>query len=165
MADSERLQELVAEVAAAYFSNSHVTPSDIPMVVQQIASSLAAVKASADGVQEDAVAETEQEAAPRRLTPAQVRKSITPEALISFEDGRSYKTLRRHLATHGLTPEQYREKWGLPADYPMVSANYSAARSAMAKSLGLGQKGRGAAPAPAGRRTGGGGGKGSRTPG
>ncbi len=69
-----------------------------------------------------------------------MRKSITPETLISFEDGRPYKTLKRHLAGRGLTPEQYRQKWGLPADYPMVSPNYSAARSQMAKSLGLGRK-------------------------
>lgn len=145
MADSERLQELVAEVAAAYFSNSHVTPAEIPTVVQQIASSLAAVKAAPEAPLEDGAIDADLPATPARMPAAKVRKSITAEALISFEDGRSYKTLRRHLATHGLTPEQYREKWGLPADYPMVSANYSATRSAMAKSLGLGQKGRGAA--------------------
>ncbi|MGA0599216.1 MucR family transcriptional regulator [Caulobacter sp. KR2-114] len=147
MADSERLQELVAEVAAAYFSNSHVTPAEIPTVVQQIASSLAAVKAVPEAGPEDGAVEAEAPAAAKRMPVGQVRKSITAEALVSFEDGRPYKTLRRHLATRGLTPEQYREKWGLPADYPMVSANYSAARSAMAKSLGLGQKGRGGAPA------------------
>ena len=66
---------------------------------------------------------------------------MTPDALISFEDNKPYKTLRRHLATHGLSPEQYREKWGLPRDYPMVAPNYSAARSQMAKQLGLGQRG------------------------
>mgnify|MGYP002381809989 CR=1 FL=1 len=114
------------------------------MVVRQIASSLAAVGESAEPPAPAPAGDADETPAPRRTTPAQVRKSITPEALISFEDGRSYKTLRRHLATHGLTPDEYREKWGLPADYPMVSANYSAARSAMAKSLGLGQKGRAA---------------------
>ena len=83
-----------------------------------------------------------------------MRKSITPDGLISFEDGKSYKTLKRHLSGHDLTPEQYREKWGLPRDYPMVAPNYSAARSQMAKSLGLGQMGKGrAAKAPVkGRR-------------
>jgi predicted transcriptional regulator len=80
---------------------------------------------------------------------SQVKKSITPDSLISFEDGKPYKTLRRHLATRGLTPEQYRDKWGLPADYPMVSPNYSAARSAMAKHSGLGQLRRGAINSPA----------------
>jgi predicted transcriptional regulator len=74
------------------------------------------------------------------LTPAQIRRSITPDALVSFEDGKSYKTLKRHLSTRGLSVEQYKAKWGLPADYPVVSPNYSAARSAMAKTLGLGQK-------------------------
>jgi predicted transcriptional regulator len=74
-----------------------------------------------------------------RLTSAQVRKSITPDALISFEDGRRYKALRRHLAKYGLTPQQYRSKWGLPGDYPMVSLNYSQARSKMAKAVGLGR--------------------------
>lgn len=135
MAADDNLRDLVAEVAAAYFSNSHVTPAEIPTVVQQIASSLAAVGASAPAPEDSAL----QPASPKKLTPAQIRKSITPDALISFEDGKPYKTLRRHLTTHGLTIEQYKEKWGLPKDYPTVSPNYSAARSAMAKSLGLGQ--------------------------
>ena len=129
------LRELVATVAAAYFSNSHVTPGDIPTVIGQIASSLASVS---DGAPEP---EPEPEPAKRKLTPAQIRKSITPAALISFEDGRPYKTLRRHLTVRGLSPEEYREKWSLPRDYPMVSADYSSSRSALAKSLGLGQKG------------------------
>src|SRR5207244_12106880 len=85
----------------------------------------------------DKSAEADEET--KKLTPGQVRKSITAEALISFEDGRGYKTLRRHLASRGLSPEQYREKWGLPASYPMVAPDYSAARSQMAKDLGLGQ--------------------------
>jgi predicted transcriptional regulator len=132
------LRVLVAEVAAAYFSNSHVSASDIPTVVAQIASSLAAV-----GADPSKEGETPQEPAssPGRPTPAQIRKSITQDALISFEDGRQYKTLRRHLSTKGLSPEQYRQKWSLPADYPMVAPAYSAMRSEMAKSLGLGQKG------------------------
>jgi len=132
--DDNRLRELVAQVAAAYFSQSHVSPSDIPNVVGQIAASLRAVGDSSPG---EAPADT---AAPSKVTPAQARKSITPDTLISFEDGRPYKTLKRHLAGRGLTPEQYRQKWGLAADYPMVSPNYSAARSQMAKSLGLGRK-------------------------
>lgn len=134
----DRLRELVAEVAAAYFTNSHVGPDQIPNVVKQIASSLIAVSGSGESEQPQQ-AEEPQKAA--RMTPGQVRKSITPEALISFEDGRPYKTLRRHLSGRGMTPEQYRDKHGLPNDYPMVSPNYSAMRSEMAKSLGLGQKG------------------------
>jgi predicted transcriptional regulator len=141
------LRDLVAEVAAAYFANSHVAIGEISTVIEHIARSLGGVGESAANT-----TAAEDVAAPeRRLTSAQVRKSVTPEALISFEDGRSYKTLRRHLATKGLTPEQYREKWGLPKDYPMVSANYSAARSQMAKALGLGAR-RQAAAAPRRRR-------------
>lgn len=145
------LKTLVAEVAAAYFSNSHVNVGDIGSAIEQIARSLEIV-----GAASSAPTSTDDAPALRRLTPAQVRKSITPEALISFEDGKRYKTLRRHLAVKGLTPEQYREKWGLPHDYPMVAATYSAARSEMAKSIGLGSKGRGrrAAPPPAAARRG-----------
>ena len=146
MSDScENLRQLVAEVAAAYFSNSHVSPADIPSVVQQIASSLEAVGADIG----ETPSAPEQDDVPaqepiKRLTPAQVRKSITPEVLISFEDGRPYKTLKPLAAVRGLTPAQYREKHGLPKDYPMVSASYSEARSNMAKNIGLGQKGRAA---------------------
>ena len=79
-------------------------------------------------------------AAVTRPSPVQIGKSIAHDALISFEDNRPYKTLRRHLATRGLTPEDYRAKWGLPDDYPMISAAYSAKRSQLARSIGLGQK-------------------------
>ncbi|MDP3750040.1 MAG: MucR family transcriptional regulator [Phenylobacterium sp.] len=140
--DNNNLRELVADVAAAYFSNTHVVAADIPNVISQIATSLQAV--SAGGEPSRAAAEAPMEPA-TKLTPAQIRRSITPEALVSFEDGRGYKTLRRHLSVKGLTPEQYREKWGLPRDYPMVSPNYSAARSQMAKTIGLGRK---VTPAP-----------------
>ncbi|UTP38258.1 MucR family transcriptional regulator [Phenylobacterium sp. LH3H17] len=135
--DDNNLRELVADVAAAYFSNTHVVAADIPNVISQIAASLQAVRAGVEPSREAAGAPVE---AQPKLTPAQIRKSITPEALLSFEDGRGYKTLRRHLSVKGLTPEQYREKWGLPRDYPMVSPSYSAARSQMAKSIGLGRK-------------------------
>jgi predicted transcriptional regulator len=133
--DKTDIRELVATVAAAYFSNSHVTPGDIPTVISQIASSLGAVSAPVSAREPETATTT-----PKR-SPAQIRKSITPPALISFEDGKGYKTLRRHLTVKGLTPEGYREKWGLPRDYPMVAADYSAARSTIAKELGLGQKG------------------------
>jgi predicted transcriptional regulator len=142
------LRQLVAEVAAAYFANSHVSPGEIPSVINQIAMSLGGVGVAAPV--------SEPEPGPAKATNAQVRKSITPEALISFEDNKPYKTLRRHLATRGLTPESYREKWGLPSDYPMVAPTYSAARSELAKSLGLGQRGQAARrKAQAARRSGG----------
>ena len=77
---------------------------------------------------------------PEQPTPAQVRKSITRDLLISFEDGKGYKTLKRHLTLQGLTPQSYRAKWGLPADYPMISPAYAEKRSELAKSVGLGSK-------------------------
>jgi predicted transcriptional regulator len=129
-----RMPELVAQVAAAYFSNSHVSVADIPLVMKTIAA----------GLGEDSVAgmsagaeETGHERS-RRVTPAEARASIRDEGLISFEDGKSYKMLKRHLSLRGLTPQQYREKWGLPATYPMTAPGYSARRSAMAKKIGLG---------------------------
>src|SRR6202007_2140384 len=84
-----------------------------------------------------------------KLTPSQIRKSITPDAIFSFEDSKPYKTLRRHLAVRGLTPEQYRDKWGLPKDYPMVAPAYSEARAAMARSIGLGARGAASRSQPA----------------
>jgi predicted transcriptional regulator len=78
---------------------------------------------------------------PEVLTPAvSIRKSMSPDHLICLDDGRRFKSLKRHLATLGMTPDQYRAKWNLPADYPMVAPNYAAARSALAKNMGLGQK-------------------------
>jgi predicted transcriptional regulator len=149
---NDNLRNLVADVAAAYFSNSHVATAEIGPVIEQIAKSL---KALGEQLETAPLAKEEPDAT-RRLTPAQIRKSITPDALISFEDGRPYKTLRRHLAVKGQTPEQYREKWGLPKNYPMVTENYSAARSRMAKQLGLGNHRTAAAspaePVPRGRR-------------
>src|SRR5665213_1703429 len=103
-AKDNSLKTFVAEVAAAYFANSHVAPSDIPSIIGQIAGSLGAIGAPATA----SPAPGEQVAA-AKATRAQIRKSITPEGLYSFEDGKPYKTLKRHLATRGLTPDQYRE--------------------------------------------------------
>lgn len=146
----ESLRTLVADVAAAYFSNSHTAPSDIPAVIAQIAASLEAVGKTDP--------ETSQAGSPdevrKKATRAQVLKSITPDALISFEDGRPYKTLRRHLSVRGLSPEQYRSKWGLPDDYPLVAQGYSEQRKALAVKIGLGQKSTKAAAAQPARRGG-----------
>jgi predicted transcriptional regulator len=139
MAEDDQFRNLVGEVAAAYFSNSHVPPTDIPTVVQQIASSLGAVRAPSAPPEEPAAAEPTPPVQPK-LTSAQIRKSITPDALISFEDGKPYKTLKRHLTTQGLSVSEYKAKWGLPKDYPLVAPSYSAARSAMAKAAGLGAR-------------------------
>ena len=121
---------LTADLVAAYVANNSVPASELPGL-------MAKVHASLSGLTSPASAKSDK---PEPLTPAQVRKSITPEALISFEDGKPYKTLRRHLTLRGLSPEAYRAKWGLPADYPMTSASYSAQRSELARSLGLGQQ-------------------------
>ena len=143
MSDQIELQQIVGEVAAAYFSNNHVTPAEISVVISNIATSIAAVGAAPDAVEYVAAPpEPEQP----KLTPGQIRRSITQDKLISFEDGKGYKTLRRHLAVKGLTPDDYRSKWGLPKDYPMVSPAYSETRSSMAKARGFGN--RSSVPAP-----------------
>jgi len=137
----DRLRELVSNVAAAYFSNSSVSPADIPSVLAQIAASLGAIGESA---------EARSVAAPGRQrgkpTESEIRNSIRPDGLISFEDGRAYKTLRRHLNKLGLTPSQYRAKWGLPHDYPLVAPNLSEFRSAMARQKQLGRQPKDPAP-------------------
>jgi len=150
LADESNLKQFVAEVAAAYFSNNHVTPAEIPNVVAQIARSLSGVTASGVAPPDAAEGPAPESDPPVKLTPSQVRKSITRDALISFEDNRPYKTLRRHLSVRGLTPDQYRAKWGLPGGYPMVAPSYSEARSTMAKALGLGNLRRAAVAEAAG---------------
>ena len=142
MTDDLELKKIVGEIAAAYFGNSHVTPGEIATVISQIASSIAAVGATTP----EAPAEAPEQS---KLTPAQIRRSITREAIISFEDNKPYKTMRRHLASRGLTPDEYRSKWGLPRDYPMVAPSYSEARSNLAKERGLGGRLRGLTAAPA----------------
>lgn len=124
---------MTADIVSAYVSSNHIDADNIAGLIKSVHASLVGVS-SAEQVE---VEETFEKA-----TPAQIRRSITPDYLISFEDGRKYKSMRRSLSLRGLTPEAYREKWGLPKDYPMVSPNYAAARSALAKASGLGQGGR-----------------------
>lgn len=135
MADEQLASELamVAEIVSAYVSNNKVDSSELSTLIQTIY--LGLVKAG----QPEAPAETPT----KTMTAAQIKKSITPDALISFVDGRPYKTLKRHLTTNDMTVADYKAKFGLPHDYPMTAPSYSAHRSAMAKSLGLGNKGRG----------------------
>ncbi len=139
----DRLRELVSNVAAAYFSNSSVSPADIPSVLAQIASSLGAIG-------EPSRARFGEGPTPSRSKPtaAEIRNSIRPDGLLSFEDGRIYKTLRRHLNKLGVTPHQYREKWGLPLDYPLVAPNLSELRSALAREKQLGRRPADSAPLP-----------------
>ena len=119
---------MAADIVSAYVSNNSVPISVLPALIASVLAALAGL-----GQAQDA-------GGLEKATPAQIRKSITPDTLISFEDGKAYKTLRRHLNLRGLTPDAYREKHGLPSDYPMTSATYSATRSALAKTLGLGQQ-------------------------
>ena len=122
--------ELTAQIVSAYVSNNTVPAGEIPSLINQVHAALARVS----GKSGDAPAEP--------LKPAiSVKKSITPEYIICLEDGKKFKSLKRHLRTqYNMTPEQYRDKWDLNADYPMVAPNYAAARSQLAKQMGLGQQ-------------------------
>ena len=121
--------ELVSDIVSAYVSKNNVPPGELPALIRSVYEVLNNIGKPAAPTAEEAP----------RLTPAQVRKSITPDQLISFVDGKPYKSLKRHLTKHGLTPEEYRTKFGLPRDYPMVAESYAKQRSELAKSLGLGQ--------------------------
>lgn len=122
--------ELTADIVSAYVSNNSVAASEIPLLINQVHAALVRVSGG------------QAEASPELLKPAvPVKKSITPEYIVCLEDGKKFKSLKRHLRTqYSMTPEQYRDKWGLPADYPMVAPNYAAARSELAKQMGLGQQ-------------------------
>ncbi len=122
--------ELAAEIVSAYVSNNSVPASDLPALIHEIHSALLRVT----GGQPVVAVET-----PKPAVPA--KKSITNEHIICLEDGRKFKSLKRHLRTqYNLSPDEYREKWGLPPDYPMVAPNYAKARSNLAKQMGLGQQ-------------------------
>jgi predicted transcriptional regulator len=123
--------ELTADIVSAYLANNTVSSSDIPSLISDI--HMALVKVSA-GQDIPVVSEPAKPAVP-------VKKSITSDYVICLEDGKKFKSLKRHLRTaYNMSPEQYREKWGLPQDYPMVAPNYAEARSQLAKQMGLGQK-------------------------
>ena len=124
--DNNELLTLTADIVAAHVSNNTVGVTDLPQLIQQVYAALAGVGSGA--------------AAKEKPTPAiPVRKSVTPDYIICLEDGKKLKMLKRHLKTrYNLTPDEYRERWGLPADYPMVAPNYAAQRSDLAKKIGLG---------------------------
>ncbi|HRE21273.1 MAG TPA: MucR family transcriptional regulator [Rhabdaerophilum sp.] len=124
------LIELAAEIVSAYVSNNSVPAADLPALINEVYTALTRVGTP--------VAEVISEP----LKPAvSVKKSVHNDYIICLEDGKKFKSLKRHLRTqYQMSPEQYREKWGLPADYPMVAPNYAAARSRLAKEMGLGQQ-------------------------
>jgi predicted transcriptional regulator len=122
--------ELTASIVSAYVQHNPVPSAELPALIGQVHAALARIS-SGDG---EALGN-----APRPAIP--VKKSIAPDYIICLEDGKKFKSLKRHLRTHyNLTPEQYREKWSLGSDYPMVAPNYAAARSRLAKQMGLGQQ-------------------------
>ena len=127
---SEALTKTAAEIVAAYVSKNSVRAEDVSGLLKDVHGKLAEL---ASGVSEQP---GEAKLEPR----VPIKKTVTPGYLISLEDGRHYKALRRHLTTHGLTPEGYRKKWGLPADYPMVCREYAERRSVLAKTSGLGRR-------------------------
>lgn len=129
-ARSSQLIELSADIVSAYVSHNALSATDIPKLIATVHSTLAGLGGA---VEIEAIVE---------LRPAvPIKKSITPDYLICLEDGKKFKSLKRHLRTeYDMSPEEYRAKWGLPIDYPMVAPTYSEARSRLAKTIGLGRK-------------------------
>jgi predicted transcriptional regulator len=127
-----QLVALVGEIVSAYVAHNSVPPTALPDLMASVHAALAGLGGTPPV-----------EAAPavEKPTAAQIRKSVQQDGIVSFIDGRSYKTLKRHLTAHGLTPERYRERYGLPDDYPMTAPGYAAQRSALAKAIGLGVPG------------------------
>jgi predicted transcriptional regulator len=133
------LTSLTADIFTACVAGNRVAAGDLPGLILSVHTALRSAEATADGH-----SAPEQE----RATAAQIRKSITRDALISFEDGRAYKSMTRHLSIRGLTPAAYRAKWGLPSDYPMVAAASAARRANIAKQAGFGRRKSGSATEP-----------------
>ncbi|MCJ2009085.1 MucR family transcriptional regulator [Methylobacterium sp. J-092] len=128
---------LASEIVAAYVANNSIPVSELPNFIGSVHKALLTLYSGTGAAGTSAPAESVEQP-----TAAQIKKSITPDALISFIDGKRYKTLKRHLSGHGLDPHSYRVKFGLPSDYPMVTASYSEARSQLARDIGLGRPGR-----------------------
>lgn len=128
--NDEVLIELTADVVAAYVSNNPVPASELSNLIADVHAALGRVNRSA-----------EQAPAEKQKPAVNPKRSVHDDYIICLEDGKKFKSLKRHLMTHyGLTPEQYREKWGLDPSYPMVAPNYAVARSQLAKKMGLGRK-------------------------
>lgn len=136
-ADRSELLALTAEIVAAHVSNNKLDAAELPALIRQIYGTLAGIG--------NEPAEIVAGVTAGRPTPAvPVKKSVTPDYIVCLEDGKKLKMLKRHLMSHyNLTPEQYRERWGLPPDYPMVAPNYAIRRQVLAKKIGLGKGRRG----------------------
>jgi len=136
--------ELTADIVAAYVSNNPVPIGELPRLIADVYTALSGVAVAVVAVEP----EPQKPAVP-------IKKSVTPDHIISLEDGKKFKSLKRHLMTYyGMTPDDYRAKWNLPKDYPMVAPNYAAARSQLAKEFGLGRKPGKKLKGRSGRRTG-----------
>ena len=132
MDEQPELIDMTAEIVAAYVSSNAIAAGDLPVLIQSVHKALTGVANGSQAAQ-----------APPQEPAVPVKKSITADHLVCLEDGRKFKSLKRHLRTkYNMTPEEYRAKWGLPKDYPMVAPNYARARSELAKQMGLGQGGR-----------------------
>ena len=129
VASAKELPALTTQIVAAYVANNTVAVNDLPALIRQVHAALANVGGAAEVV-------------PERPQPAvPIKRSVMPDYIVCLEDGKKLKMLKRHLKTaFNMTPEEYRERWDLPPDYPMVAPNYAAARSQLAKQMGLGQQ-------------------------
>lgn len=144
MSDQEALRSTTAAIVAAYVESNAVPAADLPSLILAVHRTLSGLGGADQG--SDPVVEAQKPA-------VSIRRSVSDDHLICLEEGRQFKSLRRHLlADHGLTPDEYRRKWGLPADYPMVAPSYAKVRSEMAKKIGLGSMGRKPRGKPAPKR-------------
>jgi predicted transcriptional regulator len=125
----DTLLTLTADIVAAHVSNNSVAVNDLPNLIQNVHSALTGISGKASAAE------------PKPEPKVSIRSSVKPDYIVCLEDGKKLKMLKRHLMTHyNMTPEQYRQKWGLSADYPMVAPNYAEQRRTLAKSIGLGTK-------------------------
>ena len=125
----DTLLTLTADIVAAHVSNNSVAVNDLPNLIQNVHTALSGISGSSGGAE------------PKPEPKVSIRSSVKPDYIVCLEDGKKLKMLKRHLSTHyNMTPEQYRQKWGLSADYPMVAPNYAEQRRTLAKSIGLGTK-------------------------
>jgi predicted transcriptional regulator len=136
MSEASNVCDLTTEIVSAYVSGNAIAAVELPGLIQSVHAALSTAGETTVPVLKPTI----------KTTPSQVRKSITDDVLVSFIDGKSYKTLKRHLARHGMTVADYRLKFGLPKDYPTTAPSYSAMRSEMAKARGLGRKADNAPP-------------------
>ena len=129
--------ELAGDVVAAYVSNNPVPASELPALIARVHGAIASLVSGTNA----SAASADTPVAVDKPSAAQIRKSVQHDGIVSFIDGKTYKTLKRHLTANGLSPQSYRERYGLPADYPMVAPSYAEQRSALAKAIGLGVPG------------------------